>query len=371
MGGQNSKDDSTKWIHPPDALVRGRVDYGVRFLGEKEVAEAKGAHVVRDAIHAIRFQVQVNRGMTSSAAAKPRKVEIQINVHGVTVVDAKSKIIIHRHPLHKISFCADDKQDKRVFSYIAMNDEGKHICYLFLSDKLAEQITLTIGEAFDLALQQYIEEKTPKILQTEDVAKLKQRISELECENRALRIETQFLRKKCGLPEESDRPLLPDTPVPRLPPLAFRNPANETNIAPLDPPPSNNRRQKPNENSPTSGVDLSGPDVGRKLENLRIDKIDSVFDDSFDPRSGEQKDTFGQQPFSVTSVLGNGKSELLNGQNHGKDLEAMIADCDSKINEMSGFATASLDFGDIGDVEGLSVDEDYVTPSTNKQSSEK
>ena len=133
--------------------MRGRVEYGVRFLGEKEVSEPKGAHVVRDAIHAIRFQAQVNRGLTSSSAAKPKKVEIQINVHGVTVIDSKTKIIIHRHPLHKISFCADDKQDKRVFSYIAMNDEGKHICYLFLSDKLAEQITLTIGEAFDLALQ--------------------------------------------------------------------------------------------------------------------------------------------------------------------------------------------------------------------------
>lgn len=27
----------------------------------------------------------------------------------------------------------------------------KHECYVFLSDKMAEQITLTVGEAFDLA----------------------------------------------------------------------------------------------------------------------------------------------------------------------------------------------------------------------------
>ena len=178
--------------------------------------------------------------------------------------------------------------------------------------------------------QQYIEEKTPKILQTEDVAKLKQRISELECENRALRIETQFLRKKCGLPDDPGRPLLPETPVPKLPPPAFRGPGTDSSIAPLNPPPSNSRRPKPNESSSITGVDLSGPDVGRKLENLSIDKMDNVFDDSFDPRSGEKKDSFGQNPFNVNSLLGNGKSELLNGQNHGKELEAMIADCDSK-----------------------------------------
>ena len=43
-------------------------------------------------------------------------------------------------------------QDKRVFSFIAKAEEGvRHDCFVFLSDKLAEQITLTVGEAFDLA----------------------------------------------------------------------------------------------------------------------------------------------------------------------------------------------------------------------------
>lgn len=42
-----------------DALVNGKVTYSVKMLGRKEVPEPKGSHVVRDAIHAIRFQLQV------------------------------------------------------------------------------------------------------------------------------------------------------------------------------------------------------------------------------------------------------------------------------------------------------------------------
>ncbi|VDM83891.1 unnamed protein product [Strongylus vulgaris] len=60
---------------------------------------------------------------------------------------------LHRYPLQKISFCADDKQDKRIFSFITKSeaDPLRHECFVFLSDKMAEQITLTVGEAFDLA----------------------------------------------------------------------------------------------------------------------------------------------------------------------------------------------------------------------------
>lgn len=82
------------------------------------------------------------------------------------MVDTKTKMILHRYPLPRISFAADDKQvscdnffykhkvqDRKVFSFIARAeaDSNRHDCFIFLSDKMAEQITLTIGEAFDLA----------------------------------------------------------------------------------------------------------------------------------------------------------------------------------------------------------------------------
>lgn len=44
------------------------------MLGQIEVQEPKGTHIVRDAIHAIRFHLQVKRGETGHSGAKLRKV---------------------------------------------------------------------------------------------------------------------------------------------------------------------------------------------------------------------------------------------------------------------------------------------------------
>ena len=38
--------------------------------------------------------------------------------------------------LHRISFCADDKTDKRIFTFICKDSESnKHLCYVFDSEK--------------------------------------------------------------------------------------------------------------------------------------------------------------------------------------------------------------------------------------------
>ncbi|KJH48671.1 phosphotyrosine interaction domain protein [Dictyocaulus viviparus] len=136
-----------------DVLLNGRVEYNVKLFGSQEVKEAKGTDVIRDAIHAIQFQNGVKRFESTQSAIKLQKVDLQINIEGVTIVDSKSKMVLYRYPLQKISFCADDKQDKRIFSFItkSQSDPDKHNCFVFLSDKMAEQITLTVGEAFDLA----------------------------------------------------------------------------------------------------------------------------------------------------------------------------------------------------------------------------
>lgn len=42
----------------------------------------------------------------------------------------------HNCQLHRISFCADDKTDKRIFTFICKDSESnKHLCYVFDSEK--------------------------------------------------------------------------------------------------------------------------------------------------------------------------------------------------------------------------------------------
>merc|ERR1712077_78468 len=90
---------------------------------------------------------------------KTPKAELTVSIDGVAIQEPKTKKIQHQYPLHKISYCADDKAEKRFFSFISKDGDGKHTCFVFVSDKLAEEITLTIGQAFELAYKKFLESK--------------------------------------------------------------------------------------------------------------------------------------------------------------------------------------------------------------------
>lgn len=52
-----------------------------------------------------------------------------------------SQDVLHNCQLHRISFCADDKTDKRIFTFICKDSESnKHLCYVFDSEKCVSVI---------------------------------------------------------------------------------------------------------------------------------------------------------------------------------------------------------------------------------------
>lgn len=377
---------SKQWIHPPDILINGRVEYSLKMLGVTEVNEPKGTPVIRDAIHAIRFQLQVNKGITGHSGSKLKKVDIHISVDGLTVIDTKTKMILHKFPLHKISFCADDKQDKRVFSFIAKEDSSsRHKCFVFLSDKLAEQITLTVGEAFDLAYQKFLEKNGKDLENRKQVIVLRKRIAELESENNDLKEKLAATLRQTTTNYDSQAPSLPTSPVPSQPPTFLSsavpaavvpgasNPSNGLGSLPiLQPPPAAPRRNHiyPSQNMAImEDLSNSTPDVGKKLENLCLDKFEDIFDNEFDPRADEKKkaeelkakDQFGLDPFGDTVL-----DEMLKAQSNGvektggidplsheptaEQLEQMLTLVDKRLTEMrDGFAAGHLAVGDTGD----------------------
>lgn len=99
-------------------------------------------------------------------------------------------------------------QDKRIFAFIAKTDENKHECLVFLSDKQAEKITLTIGEAFDLAYQKFIETNGKDLENQKQLLLMRKRIQQLEEENRSLKEELFKVYR------QNSAPPLPVTPVP-------------------------------------------------------------------------------------------------------------------------------------------------------------
>lgn len=182
-----------KWLHSPETLKKGHVAYLVKFLGSTEVDKPKGIEVVKQGIQKLKFNQQLKK---SEGQTKPPKVELTISVEGVSILEPKTKKVLHQYPLHKISYCADDRAEKRFFSFISKEEESeKHTCFVFVSDKLAEEITLTIGQAFELAYKNYLDTNGKDLEQQKQVQSMQKRVAMLENENSVLKSRLEDLAK--------------------------------------------------------------------------------------------------------------------------------------------------------------------------------
>ncbi|XP_060774680.1 PTB domain-containing engulfment adapter protein 1 isoform X2 [Neoarius graeffei] len=177
-------------MHSSEALVKHYVAYSAKFLGITAVDQPKGTDVVRVAVRKLKFQ----RHIKKSEGEKIPKVELQISIYGVKILDPKTKDVQHNCQLHRMSFCADDKTDKQIFAYICTEpDTKRHLCYVFDSEKCAEEITITIGQAFDLAYKMFLQSGGKDAESRKQIGNLQKRIQDLEMENSKLKKQLQHL----------------------------------------------------------------------------------------------------------------------------------------------------------------------------------
>ncbi|CAH2056425.1 unnamed protein product, partial [Iphiclides podalirius] len=331
-GKANGAPNGRNWIHAPDALVKGHVAYLVKFLGCTQVDQPKGIEVVKDAIKKLQFTQQLKKSEAKDSA-KCKKVEITISVDGVAIQEPRSNNILYQFPLHRISYCADDKGAKKYFSFIAKggstvngvngHDSGaieKHECFVFISTKLASEITLTIGQAFDLAYRRFLNDNGKYI----EMQKLSLQNKKLELQMNVYKSRLQELSKitykddlsaylaRNGLaditefkaPQELDKQIASLTlangfsamngnKTPDIGGDALSNnstdtfnSSNDNNLLLSTPPPTHNGKT-----SSTGKLlgDLSSnknPVVGTKLEGLLLN---SDSDSDFDPRAFESE----------------------------------------------------------------------------------
>lgn len=178
------------WVHPPDALLKGQVLYNVKFLGCVEVDQPKGSEMVRDAIRKMKF----NRQIKKAEGEKLKKVELSISIDVIKIQDPKYKTVLYQYPLHYVSYCADDKSDKRMFTFIAkQKDSSKHHCFVFDSEKSAEEVTLTVGQAFDLAYKRFLETSNRDGDPKKQLLVFQKKIQELTSENSHLKEKVVYL----------------------------------------------------------------------------------------------------------------------------------------------------------------------------------
>ncbi|XP_043098220.1 PTB domain-containing engulfment adapter protein 1 isoform X3 [Puntigrus tetrazona] len=252
-------------MHTPEALVRSHVVYNAKFLGITEVEQPKGTDMVRVAVRKLKFQ----RHIKKSEGQKTPKVELQISIYGVKILDPKTKEMQHNCQLHRMSFCADDKTDKRIFTFICTEPETKkHLCYVFDSEKCAEEITLAIGQAFDLAYKKFLESGGKDVETRKQIGNLQKRIQDLEMENSKLKkklkeLEDQLMDPRCS-PKPSalswcgdDVTSLSSLEISSVTLTPVSSPDSSQSASLLTPPPA-----KPTHSQPTSGYIVPRPRAG-------------------------------------------------------------------------------------------------------------
>ncbi|XP_035219192.1 PTB domain-containing engulfment adapter protein 1-like [Stegodyphus dumicola] len=349
----NVKNGTNKsWIHPPEALQNGHVAYLVKFLGNTEVDQPKGIDVVKDGIRKLKFNQQLKK----AEGAKTPKVEVTISIDGVAIQDPKSKQIFHQYPLHRISYCANDKSDKKFFSFIAKEEHGdKHMCFVFASDKLAEDITLTIGEAFDLAYRKFLDTSGKDLETKMQLMIMQKKVQKLEKENAMLKQRIAEMTSENGNVKNGQSPqnlmhLNGETTVPR------HQSAIESGYNNILQQNVTNNLAKSTPTSPSQElfnlVSFSNtPSVGTKLENLALDDLED-----FNPRenitngnkgSTVKTDIFGAPPFNPkqTSTDPFGMDDFSTIPIHAMDLENAIGEIDKKIFEMRDGFQRGISFG--------------------------
>jgi hypothetical protein len=183
-------------------LVNGHVAYLVKFLGNIEVDQPKGLDTVRESIKKLEFQEHLKR----SEGAKIRRIELTISIGGVAIREPKTKHNIHQFPLHRISYCADDKSDRKYLSFISKVQENsdRHECFVFVCDKLSEEIALTIGQAFDLAWRKFLDASGHDFDAKRELVQAKKRIQELERKVSELEDKLKDNEKKSSVPKQND-----------------------------------------------------------------------------------------------------------------------------------------------------------------------
>lgn len=292
------------------------------YLGSTEVDQPKGIEVVKEAICKLKFNQQLKK----SEGTKTPKVELTISIDGVAIQEPKTKTtpkrIMHQYPLHRISYCADDKGEKKFFSFIAKEEDAeRHTCFVFVSDKLAEEITLTIGQAFDLAYRRFLETSGKDLETQRRCMVLQQKIKRLEHENNVYRQRLQDVAAIKGSADVSaylSQHNIPDIlHVPGAPtdspqvngtiskPLLNMSDSNgNTSNGPQQPPPVPPRSFEKSFDDDFMGNEPAPmPSVGTKLEGLLMDE----FEEDFNPRAYE----------TAANGLANHQSNnnpLLNGQ---------------------------------------------------------
>ncbi|XP_054040509.1 disabled homolog 2-like isoform X2 [Rissa tridactyla] len=107
------------------------VRYKAKLIGIDDVPEARGDKMSQDSMMKLKGMAVAAR----SQGQHKQKIWVNVSLSGIKIIDEKTGVIEHEHPVNKVSFIAWDVTDNRAFGYIC-GGEGQH---QFFAIKTAQQ----------------------------------------------------------------------------------------------------------------------------------------------------------------------------------------------------------------------------------------
>ncbi|XP_075040277.1 disabled homolog 2 isoform X2 [Mixophyes fleayi] len=121
------------------------VRYKAKLIGIDDVPEARGDKMSQDSMMKL-------KGMAAAARSQgqhKQRIWVNISLSGIKIVDEKTGVIEHEHPVNKISFIARDVTDNRAFGYVC-GAEGQHQFFAIKTAQQAEPLVVDLKDLFQV-----------------------------------------------------------------------------------------------------------------------------------------------------------------------------------------------------------------------------
>ncbi|KAG5834597.1 hypothetical protein ANANG_G00263150 [Anguilla anguilla] len=179
---------SRGWLHSSEKISGPGVTYIVKYLGCIEVLRSMRSldfntrsQITREAISSVCEAIPGARGVfrkrkpptkaLSSILGKSNlqfagmSINLNISTSSLNLMTPDSKQIIANHHMQSISFASGGDPDTTDYvAYVAKDPVNRRACHILeCSDGLAQDVISTIGQAFDLRFQQYLQCPSSKL----------------------------------------------------------------------------------------------------------------------------------------------------------------------------------------------------------------
>ncbi|XP_074138707.1 disabled homolog 2 [Sminthopsis crassicaudata] len=146
----SSKKEKKKGTEKTDEYLLARfkgdgVKYKAKLIGIDDVPEARGDKMCQDSMMKL-------KGMSVAARSQgqhKQKIWLNISLSGIKIIDEKTGVIEHEHPVNKISFIARDVTDNRAFGYVC-GGEGQHQFFAVKTAQQAEPLVVDLKDLFQV-----------------------------------------------------------------------------------------------------------------------------------------------------------------------------------------------------------------------------